>query len=120
MPLHHDEKSFDGSFFTVIFHRYPTVFFHRQGGTMSKAKVLKTVREKCLDCCCGSAKEVKLCTKGPEARLPCSLYPYRFGKDVEKRQLSDEAKAELALRLKNRSKTVHDKSDIPLRTGNQA
>jgi len=77
---------------------------------MSKAKVLKTIREKCLDCCCWSSMEVKLCTKGPDADMPCPLYPYRFGKDVEKRQMSDETRAKLALRLKNLKRTVQEKS----------
>ena len=37
---------------------------------------IKAIRAKCLDCCCGSAKEVALCP------IPdCSLYPYRFGKN---------------------------------------
>ncbi len=36
---------------------------------------LKAIRRKCLDCMCGSPKEVELCV------IPdCSLYPYRFGK----------------------------------------
>lgn len=35
---------------------------------------LKAIREKCLDCCCGSASEVKLCpSKG------CALWPFRSG-----------------------------------------
>ena len=35
---------------------------------------LQAIRAKCLDCCCRSKKEVKLCT------IPdCPLYPYRFG-----------------------------------------
>lgn len=37
---------------------------------------LKAIRLKCLDCCCGSAKEVKLCVC-PD----CSLFPFRFGKN---------------------------------------
>lgn len=36
---------------------------------------MKAIRAKCLDCCCGSAKEVKLCVC-----TKCSLYPYRMGK----------------------------------------
>ena len=36
---------------------------------------LQAIRRKCLDCVCGSPKEVELCV------IPdCSLYPYRFGK----------------------------------------
>lgn len=36
---------------------------------------IKAIRAKCLDCCCGQAKEVRLC---PIEK--CPLYPYRFGK----------------------------------------
>lgn len=36
---------------------------------------LKSIRRKCLDCCCGSAQEVRLC-----AVKNCTLYPYRLGK----------------------------------------
>lgn len=35
---------------------------------------VKAIRAKCLDCCCGSAQEVKLCPV-----TDCSLYPYRMG-----------------------------------------
>ena len=36
---------------------------------------MKAIRAKCLDCCCGQFKEVKLCTC-----KNCSLYPYRMGR----------------------------------------
>jgi hypothetical protein len=36
---------------------------------------LKAIRAKCLDCCCGSAHEVRLCTAET-----CTLHPYRMGK----------------------------------------
>lgn len=36
---------------------------------------IKSIRAKCLDCCCGSFQEVRLC-----AVKNCALYPYRFGK----------------------------------------
>jgi hypothetical protein len=37
---------------------------------------VKAIRAKCLDCCCGSSHEVKLCC------IPdCSLFPYRLGKN---------------------------------------
>ena len=36
---------------------------------------MKAIREKCLDCCCGSAQEVRLC---PAQK--CPLWPYRMGK----------------------------------------
>ena len=36
---------------------------------------LKAIRAKCMDCCCGQAKEIKLCNL-----KNCPLYPYRMGK----------------------------------------
>jgi hypothetical protein len=36
---------------------------------------MKAMRKKCLDCCCGSPKEVELCPV-----TACPLYTYRFGK----------------------------------------
>lgn len=43
---------------------------------MTRLTPLRAMRAKCLDCCCGSAKEVRLCPM-PE----CPLYAYRLGKD---------------------------------------
>lgn len=40
-----------------------------------KLTPIKAIRLKCLDCCCNSANEVKLCKCDS-----CPLYPYRFGK----------------------------------------
>ena len=41
-----------------------------------KQTPLKSIRAKCLDCCGGSAKEVRLCP------IPdCPLFPFRFGKN---------------------------------------
>ncbi len=37
---------------------------------------LRAIRAKCLDCCCGFANEVKLCTAEK-----CPLHPFRFGKN---------------------------------------
>lgn len=37
---------------------------------------LKAIRKKCLECCCGQYKEVRLCPS-----KDCSLYPFRFGKN---------------------------------------
>ncbi len=52
---------------------------------MTKTEILKRVRAKCLDCCCDSHKEVKLC---PVEK--CSLWPLRLGIDPTRRQLSDQ------------------------------
>lgn len=58
---------------------------------------IKAIRAKCLDCCCGSAKEVELCP------IPdCSLYPYRFGKNPNIK-LSDEQRAKRAAHFKNKA-----------------
>ena len=43
---------------------------------------MKAIRAHCIDCCCGSKKEVRLC-----ASPDCALYPYRMGH----RPKSDEA-----------------------------
>ena len=36
---------------------------------------IKTIRKKCLDCCNGKVKEVRLCQA-----VECALYPCRFGR----------------------------------------
>lgn len=58
---------------------------------------MKAIRAKCLDCCCGNAKEVELCPCED-----CSLYPFRFGKNPynKKREYSEEHKAALRERMK--------------------
>lgn len=37
---------------------------------------LKSIRAKCLDCCCGQAQEVRLCSS-----QTCPLWPFRMGKN---------------------------------------
>ena len=53
-----------------------------------KKTPLRAIKEKCLDCCCGSYIEVKLCpVEG------CPLFPFRFGKNsLIKREYSEEQK----------------------------
>ena len=53
---------------------------------------VKAIRAKCLDCCCGSSKEVSLCPVGT-----CALYSFRFGKNPyrSKRVLSEEQKEKM-------------------------
>lgn len=41
---------------------------------MKRLTPIKAIRAKCLDCCCDSAKEVRLCVD-----KNCPLYPYRMG-----------------------------------------
>lgn len=61
-----------------------------------QTNAVKAIREKCLDCCCGSANEVKLC--GIEK---CPLYPFRFGKNPyrKKRELTEEQRQALIERM---------------------
>ena len=57
---------------------------------------LKAIRAKCLDCCCGDSKEVRLC---PTEH--CALHPYRMGKNPYRkpRELTDEQRAALSERM---------------------
>ena len=41
---------------------------------------IKSIRAKCLDCCCGSAYEVAHCVCSD-----CALYEYRFGHDPKRK-----------------------------------
>ena len=61
-----------------------------------KTNPVKVIREKCLDCCCGSIKEVKLCTAER-----CPLWPWRMGNNPYRkaRVLTDEQKAAMRERL---------------------
>lgn len=64
---------------------------------------LKSIRQKCLDCMCGSAKEVKLCTCDGIQSTSCALFPCRFGKrpaESKKRIFTDEQRQEVADRFK--------------------
>lgn len=57
---------------------------------------LKAIREKCLDCMCGSPVEVQRCVC-PD----CPLFPFRFGKNPfrKKREYTEEQKKQLSDRL---------------------
>lgn len=52
-----------------------------------RMSALKAIRLKCLDCCCGSSNEVKLCTVSR-----CPLYPFREGHNpfTKKREWTDD------------------------------
>lgn len=58
---------------------------------------IKAIREKCIDCCGGSRKEVELCTVG----INCPLYDFRFGKNPyrKKRVMTEEQRIAAAERL---------------------
>jgi hypothetical protein len=59
-------------------------------------KPLEAIRQRCLDCCCGNASEVRKCTA-----IDCPSWPFRMGTNPfrQKRSLSAEQKAELVERL---------------------
>lgn len=63
---------------------------------------LKSIRLKCLDCSCGSSKEVELCPV-----TNCPLYPHRFGKSIARsgKQMSEEQR----LAAKKRMQELHAK-----------
>ena len=46
---------------------------------------LTAVRSRCLDCCCGSAKEVALCTC-----TSCALWPWRYASRARARRIIAE------------------------------
>ena len=43
---------------------------------------VKVIREKCLDCCCGSWLEVEKC-----AAVNCPLHPWRMGKNPYRKKV---------------------------------
>ena len=57
---------------------------------------LKAIREKCLDCCCGNASEIRKCVA-----VDCALWPFRMGSNPfrKRRELSPAQKRERAERL---------------------
>lgn len=62
---------------------------------------LRSIRAKCLDCCCGSSNEVKACPcDGVNGEL-CPLYQYRLGHNPNRtpRQYTDEERQAIAERL---------------------
>lgn len=61
------------------------------------ATPLKSIRRKCLECSCGKASEVARCEL-----VQCWLWPWRFGKHLDrpKRQLTEKRKEQLRSSLK--------------------
>ena len=72
----------------------------------TKKELLKTIRQKCLDCVCFQAKEVELCPS-----KQCALWPFRFAKDPFKtpRPMSEAQKENIVKALAARKQ----KSDSP-------
>lgn len=57
---------------------------------------IKAIRLKCLDCTCGSQKEVEAC---PIEK--CPLWRFRFGKNPYRKPISEERRAAASERMKN-------------------
>jgi hypothetical protein len=70
-----------------------------------KKNPVKAIREKCIDCSCGSTAEVKECTVEQ-----CPLFPYRFGKNPfrQKREMTEEQKKAMGDRLREARKASVD------------
>lgn len=47
---------------------------------------MKAIRAKCLDCCCGQANEVRLCTA-----TQCPLYEYRDGHNPNRKGMGNKS-----------------------------
>jgi len=54
---------------------YTHTFKYRGGFKTQALTGIKAIRYKCLDCCCGSASEVKQCDI-----KDCPLHPFRMGR----------------------------------------
>lgn len=60
----------------------------------ARVSPLRALRLNCLDCCNGSAQEVRLCTA-----VDCPNWPFRMGKNQWRRKLDQEERAALRARL---------------------
>ena len=60
----------------------------------ARVSPLRALRLHCLDCCNGSAQEVRLCTA-----VGCARWPFRMGKNPWRRTLDPQERAALQARL---------------------
>ncbi|MGS4948132.1 hypothetical protein ACVDG3_21920 [Meridianimarinicoccus sp. RP-17] len=60
----------------------------------ARVSPLRALRLKCLDCCNGLAREVRLCTA-----VDCPSWPFRMGKNPWRRPLTGEERAERQARF---------------------
>ena len=60
----------------------------------ARVSPLRALRLNCVDCCNGSAQEVRLCTA-----VDCPSWPFRMGKNPWRRKLDQEERAALRARL---------------------
>ena len=67
---------------------------------MSKVQTnpVKVIREKCVDCCCGSVYEVAKCTAEK-----CPLHPWRMGKNPYRKKVERTEEELAAMRERMRA-----------------
>lgn len=74
---------------------------------------MKAIRAKCLDCCCGSSEEVKLCPCED-----CPLHEYRFGhKPYVNHEMTPARLAALQKLQDSRKKTANAEAELTERVG---
>ena len=63
----------------------------------SAQKPMQAIRQKCLDCCCGNASEVRKCVA-----TDCALWPFRLASNPFRKRvvLSEEEKRRRTAQLK--------------------
>jgi hypothetical protein len=66
-------------------------------GATFRGSALRAIRRRCTDCSAGDA-EARACNFGPDHPVPCSLHPYRLGRNPNINR-SDEWKRAAAERL---------------------
>ncbi len=70
--------------------------FALNSGGFFRQPILQVIREKCLDCCVGSASEVRKCVC-----VTCPLWPYRMNKNpFHQRKLTPAQKREAVERMR--------------------
>lgn len=76
---------------------------------MNIYRPLKAIRLNCLDCCCGSSNEVKLCPCED-----CPLWPYRFGHRPSNSMIEKADFSEVNINTRD-----YSKNKIPWRTSRE-
>lgn len=73
-----------------------------------KTNPVKAIREKCIECCCGSTTEVKECTVER-----CPIFPFRFGKNPfrQKKEMTEEQRKAAGERLRKARKSNTDEEE---------
>ena len=57
----------------------------KEGYVMNRLTPIQAIRQKCIECCCGELKEVRLCDM-----KDCPLYDYRMGHRPDESEDTEE------------------------------